>query len=80
MPHPMGPDKRFTQSAGDAKGGDSHAGRPWLGVYFHCCQVYGRIYKTKDGVSYEGGCPRCGATVSAMVGPKGTARRMFEAS
>ncbi|MHC4976290.1 MAG: hypothetical protein ACYTF7_06755 [Planctomycetota bacterium] len=54
--------------------------RPWLSVYFQCCHVYTRIYRSPDGSSYNGSCPRCGKRVCARVGPGGTTQRFFRAS
>lgn len=54
--------------------------RNWLGVWFKCCHVYGRMYKNEFGTRYTGYCPRCGAEVGARVGTGGTSRRFFEAS
>ncbi|MEO1129425.1 MAG: hypothetical protein AAFX05_06920 [Planctomycetota bacterium] len=54
------------------------AARPWLGIFFNCCHVYGRIYRDGAGRRYSGKCPRCGTEVHASVGPGGTARRFFE--
>ena len=53
-------------------------GRPWLGVQFNCCSVYGRIYKNDAGTIYVGRCPKCGVQVSARVGEGGTSQRFFE--
>lgn len=53
------------------------AGRPWLGVYFRCCHVYARVPRNAAGTAYVGRCPRCGAEISAKVGPGGTAQRIF---
>jgi hypothetical protein len=33
--------------------------RPWKGVIFSCCNVYGRVYKSAHSGLYEGNCPRC---------------------
>jgi hypothetical protein len=53
------------------------AGRSWLGVYFQCCHVYGRMYRSADGGRYLGRCPKCLSEVGAKVGPGGTAQRIF---
>ncbi|MBL0927831.1 MAG: hypothetical protein IBJ11_09295 [Phycisphaerales bacterium] len=53
--------------------------RRWLGIWFRCCHVYGRIYRNADASRYTGRCPRCHAEVSAKVGVGGTAQRFFEA-
>ncbi|MFG0274534.1 MAG: hypothetical protein ACF8QF_05715 [Phycisphaerales bacterium] len=55
------------------------AGRPWLSIYFECCHAYARIYKSRDGRSYAGACPRCGARLEVPVGPGGTTQRAFRA-
>ncbi len=52
--------------------------RPWLGIYFNCCNVYGRIYKRADARLYVGRCPKCGVSVTVPVGPSGTHARFFE--
>ncbi len=54
-------------------------GRPWLAVYWKCCQVYSRIYRNKKGDAYEGRCPKCNRFVRAAIGPDGTDARFFEA-
>ncbi len=56
------------------------SGRAWLGVSFKCCDVYGRIYKSREGTQYVGRCPRCGGEVHARVGEGGTSQRFFETS
>jgi len=53
-------------------------GRPWLSVWFNCCQTYARIYRNREKTAYEGRCPRCGCDVRARIGPGGTSRRTFE--
>ncbi len=55
------------------------AGKPWLAIWFRCCHTYGRIYRNRAGTMYEGRCPRCGASVRALIGPSGTTQRIFEA-
>lgn len=66
-------------------GGGAHEGPAtrnpgaWLGIWFRCCHVYGRLYKDRSGMRYRGRCPGCGAEVSARVGSDGTSQRFFEA-
>jgi hypothetical protein len=54
--------------------------KPFLMIWFRCCAAYGRLHKTKDGLFYEGRCPKCLAHLEVPVGEGGTNRRMFEAS
>ncbi len=61
----------------DASPRSSNVGRPFLSVHFACCGVYQRIYKSNDGKSYTGRCPRCGLPVQFAVGPGGTSSRTF---
>jgi hypothetical protein len=51
--------------------------RPFLSVRFACCGVYQRIYRSADGSSYQGRCPRCGKPVKFVVGDGGTDARQF---
>jgi len=51
--------------------------RPYLSVQFACCGVYQRIYRDRDGQSYQGRCPRCGKPVRFAVGQGGTDARFF---
>ncbi|MBE7712073.1 MAG: hypothetical protein E7Z92_08065 [Cyanobacteria bacterium SIG31] len=51
--------------------------RQFLGVWFECCHVYGRLYKNKAGTMYYGRCPKCLRSVRARVGEGGTSRRFF---
>lgn len=53
--------------------------RPFLMIWFRCCSTYGRLNKTRDGLFYEGRCPKCLAQLEVPVGEGGTNRRMFEA-
>lgn len=51
----------------------------YLGIMFKCCNVYGRIYKNKEGTAYTGRCPRCMKILKVPVGENGTNRRFFNA-
>jgi len=57
----------------------SSSGRPFLSVHFACCGAYQRVYRTADGASYDGRCPRCGRPVKFLVGEGGTSSRCFVA-
>ncbi len=50
----------------------------FLGVMFECCNVYGRLYKNKQGTHYEGKCPRCLKPVKIRIGEGGTTNRFFK--
>ncbi|TVQ78618.1 MAG: hypothetical protein EA369_06330 [Bradymonadales bacterium] len=44
-------------------------GRPFLGIFFECCQVYQRIYREPDATRYQGHCPRCYRSIRLRVDP-----------
>ena len=52
--------------------------KKWLGVWYTCCHTYGRMMRNREGTLYEGGCPKCGARVKALIGEGGTSRRFFK--
>ena len=58
----------------------SPSGRPFLGVQFVTCNVYGRLYRNADGTRYEGRCPKCGKHYSIRIGEGGTSTRFFRAA
>ena len=51
----------------------------FLGIMFECCNVYGRIYKNKEGTHYQGKCPRCLRELKIKIGEGGTTNRFFRA-
>ena len=63
--------------SGEADAPTSSQPRPYIGVRFACCDVYVRIYRSPDGKSYRGHCPRCAKPVNFVVGPGGTEARTF---
>lgn len=67
------------QPSTPANGTASPTHRPFLMIWFRCCETYGRLPKAPDGLCYEGRCPKCLAKLTVPVGEGGTRRRMFEA-
>ena len=53
--------------------------KKFLGIFFACCNVYGRIYN-HSGKQYEGECPRCLRGLTIKVGSGGVNDRVFVAS
>jgi len=51
--------------------------RPFLRVFFECCNIYQRIYRDTHGQAYSGRCPRCLRPIRFKVGPTGTRARDF---
>ncbi len=54
------------------------SGRPFLGVHYVNCQIYGRLYKNRQGTAYIGRCPRCFYPLRIRIGPGGTGHRFFK--
>ncbi len=53
--------------------------RPFLGILFRCCAVYGRVYQNQDATAYTGGCPKCRGPIRIAIDPsRGTGARFFE--
>lgn len=61
---------------------DTSKKRAFLGIWFECCHVYGRLYKNKTETAYVGRCPRCLRPVSVRISKDGdgTSRRFFRGS
>ncbi len=53
--------------------------KKFLGIFFTCCNVYGRIYN-HSGKQYNGKCPRCLRGLTIKVGAGGVSDRFFVAS
>ena len=53
--------------------------KKFLGIFFACCNVYGRIYNHSEK-QYEGRCPRCLRTLTIKIGRGGVGDRFFIAS
>lgn len=53
--------------------------RPYVCIFFECCNVYARVYRQPDDRHYRGRCPKCLATVTLRVGPDGVPARFFRA-
>ncbi len=51
--------------------------RKYLRVMFACCQVYSRVYQSRDGTHYDARCPKCSRSLKFNVGPGGTDERTF---
>lgn len=56
------------------------APRPFLGINFECCRVYGRIYRNDEQTAYVGACPKCRAKVNVPIGSGGSSQRFFNAN
>lgn len=53
--------------------------KEYLGIHFHCCNVYSRIYKNKQNTAYEGRCPICRKPIVVQIGKDGVPNRFFDA-
>ena len=54
-------------------------GRPFLGVHFVCCDVYSRIYVSRELTAYQGHCPKCSRPLVVKISAEGSDARFFEA-
>ncbi|MEE9390968.1 MAG: hypothetical protein V3W41_00510 [Planctomycetota bacterium] len=53
--------------------------RGFLGIFFDCCQTYGRIYANAANSHYAGHCPRCLRPIRIRIGQGGSKQRLFRA-
>ena len=54
--------------------------RPWLGIRWACCNVYGRVYRDPDVMMYLAHCPKCLRRLKIRVDPRsGTTSKFFVA-
>ena len=53
--------------------------KKFIGILFECCNIYRRIYISKEKNSYEGTCPKCNSEITVKIGPDGTDTRFFSA-
>ena len=53
--------------------------RPFIGVLFKCCHVYGRAYLNLKNSAFTANCPRCLSPVRIGVSSKGSKSRFFSA-
>ena len=67
-----------TKNTGERSTGGKGPRTRFLSVMFRCCNNYGRLYMNDEQTRYEGRCPSCGARTSAVIGPGGTDKRIFE--
>jgi hypothetical protein len=57
---------------------DDFSTKRFIGVKFHCCGIYSRIYVNSDNTAYEGRCPKCLKPVKLKIGEGGTDSRFFD--
>lgn len=76
---PVEPMLDISVDSGEPPAAAATADRPFLSIYFRCCSVYQRIYKTADGTAYAGCCPRCLKPLRVGIGSDGCAARTFTA-
>ena len=58
--------------------------KKFLGIYFECCNAYGRLYQNAKGTHYVGRCPKCMMNLKVPIGnagdnPNATNQRFFKA-
>jgi len=69
----------MTDELYDEENQEERPKRKFLGIWFSCCGVYGRLYPNKAGTHYIGRCPKCFRSLKVPIGSDGTNRRFFRA-
>ncbi|HUU68485.1 MAG TPA: hypothetical protein VM186_03090 [Planctomycetota bacterium] len=73
----MTSDRTDLQAASPKPQAPSRSRRPFVGLLFECCGVYGRLYPNRARTAFEGRCPHCYRVVSIPTGQDGTDARFF---
>lgn len=53
------------------------ARRPYLSLYFRCCNAYARVYLNRAETAFAGHCPKCAAPVTIPVSEEGSDARFW---
>ena len=53
--------------------------RPFINIYFRCCNAYARIFLNHDATAFAGHCPKCAAPIRIPVGEGGSESRFWTA-
>jgi len=61
----------------EKKSNSSQEKRPFISIYWKCCNVFSRVYKNSTGDCYEGRCPRCRSLLRVPIGSGGVNQRSF---
>ncbi|MBB64763.1 MAG: hypothetical protein CMO81_06835 [Waddliaceae bacterium] len=56
---------------------EANSKKAFISVYWKCCRTFSRVYKSKDGKTYTGSCPKCRSILSVPIGAGGTTQRTF---
>lgn len=57
----------------------AHAPRPFINMYFRCCNAYARVYLNREETAFAGHCPKCALPIRIPVGPGGSGARFWTA-
>lgn len=53
--------------------------RPYINMYFKCCNAYARIFLNRAGTAFAGHCPKCARPVRIEVGEGGSSSQFWSA-